>query len=183
MDQWQGFFITIFYIHGSFIGRDVFYPNSCDSFGWSCDQNFTWCAMHSIYKDFFCCFHFPLVALKHKKVTKNHTNYLFCAVFTIVSISSIISDCLFLSSDLTASIKQHHKWSWRSCTFTDFNNHITARFCWITLIQYWSFSTIEMIFSKELFAFLREITIFSFCGFICIYHTKINTPTIGVGLV
>ncbi len=79
------------------------------------------------------------------------------AVLTIVSTSSIISFCLFLLLDLTASTKQHDKCHSNNCKLTDLSNHITARFCWIIFIQYSFFSVIIIILSNSVLAFLSAI--------------------------
>ncbi len=114
-----------------------------------------WCKINNYTDDAEKFFHASIVI-----------NYLFWAVFTIVRISWIISFCLFLSLDLIESTKQHPKWSSKSWRFTDLRSPTTARFCWITLMQYWSLSIIEMIFSNELLAFLSDMSIFSWFFFI-----------------
>ena len=84
-------------------------------------------------------------------------NYLFCAVFTIVRTSCTISSSLSWSLLLAASTKQHERWSSRSWRLVDLTSQMTAKFCWMTEIQYLSFSIISITLSNVLLAFFSEM--------------------------
>jgi len=111
-------------------------------------------------------------------------NYLFWAVFTIVRTSWTMSSSLSWSLLLAASTKQHERWSSRSWRLVDLTSQMTAKFCWMTEIQYLSFSIISITLSNVLLAFFNDISTFCWFFFIRIrLAIRIGLCTYGVGIV
>ena len=111
-------------------------------------------------------------------------SYLFWAVFTIVRTSCTISSSLSWSLLLAASTKQHERWSSRSWRLVDLTSQMTAKFCWITEIQYLSFSIISITLSNVLLAFFRDISTLLWFFFIRMrLAIRIGRCTYGVGIV
>ena len=108
-------------------------------------------------------------------------SYLFWAVFTIVRTSCTISSSLSWSLLLAASTKQQERWSSRSWRLVDLTSQMTAKFCWMTEIQYLSFSIISITLSNVLLAFFRDIN--TFCWFFFIVWPNMYKYTYGVGIV
>ena len=111
-------------------------------------------------------------------------SYLFWAVFTIVSTSWTISLSLASSLLLAASTKQHERCPSKSWRLLDLTSQMTAKFCWMTEIQYLSCSIIVITLSRVLLAFLSEMSVLSLFFFIRLgLAIRIGLCTYGVGIM